>query len=178
MAVELDFEQCELEWYEVWNIADIMKARVVRNLKRKRQDRWGQTNGFGFDEMFCGCLGEGALAKHKRLWYSGAIDDFTADDAGPYQVRACDETYKKMLMHDADKNDRPYVNALCLRDRLPLIIFRGWLWGRECKNRDYWHVNIPKPAYLVPVSALRPMRELPSLDELQNQASSRPVAAE
>jgi hypothetical protein len=109
-----------------------------------------------------GAIAEWAVSKVlKRPWdptigiqWAGEVEG----DVGIIEVRSTAVPNGHLIAHDYSFDDRPYL--LVLTHRMPVFVLRGWLMGRDCKNREWWRANVPRPAYFVPQAALRPVEEL------------------
>jgi hypothetical protein len=148
-----------LSWAEIFLAAEVAKMRAIKNLQSRLADRYGDTERMGFDFHFLGCLGEIALAKHAGRYWSGNVGNFRAADVGAYQVRACGERHHCMILHHEDDDGHPFVNALALRELLPAVQLRGWLFGHEGKQPGFWR-ECKRPAFFVPAEQLHDMQEL------------------
>jgi hypothetical protein len=96
-----------------------------------------------------------ALAKLLNVFWSGAIGDLRAKDAGRLQVRSTSRSDGCLILHDKDPDDDVFVLAIGFS---PTFKFRGWITGKSGKDKAYWRDPIGgRPAYFVPQSALRPV---------------------
>jgi hypothetical protein len=67
----------------------------------------------------------------------------------------------RLILHDHDKDDQPYVLVVGTAPRFELV---GWCFGRDGKRPEYVHdPQGGRPAYFVPRAALS------SMDALKNR---------
>ena len=143
-------------------------GRVLNKIYNKHQTgreymhKWnrGQTTLFDdFAQMIGGTIGECATGKYLNLYFG---DNTNSDIGNDVEVRATDKMSNCLMLHDEDKNHRPYVMAVVNKD-LPNVHLRGWMWARDGKDREkYWRDPTGKGrfAYFIPQSDLYAMHEL------------------
>lgn len=70
-----------------------------------------------------------------------------------------------LILHKPDKDDGVFVSALVLRERLPIVTLRGWLYAWEGKQDRFWGQGKggKRPCYFADPLILHDMRDLPSL---------------
>lgn len=113
-----------------------------------------------------GALAEKAAAKVLDRYWSGDVTDYEADDVGVYQVRYTRHPAGRLLVHEKDHDDRPYI--LITGDERTFTL-HGWLWGSEAKQQQWWDSPQPnRPAFCVPRSALHAIEQLPRRDDVIN----------
>jgi hypothetical protein len=106
-----------------------------------------------------GTMGEACVAKWGGLWWSGSLGDYQADDVQKLQVRTVDHSKKRLILHDDDKDDRPYV--LVYADP-PDFYIKGWIMGADGKDKQYWSdpQGTNRHAYFLPDDVLHNINEL------------------
>lgn len=83
-------------------------------------------------------------------------------DTGPLEVRSTKHPNGKLILHQKDHDDSPFVLALTWQS--PVIKIAGWCWGREGKDLKYWRdVGYGRPCFYVPTAKLHSIDELRSL---------------
>jgi hypothetical protein len=113
------------------------------------------------------CLGELAVAKAFNLFCSGSVGNKEAVDVGDIlEVRSSARTNARLILHPKDKDDFPFV--LVDVSTAPIIHLRGWIMGRDGKQRKYWTDPAGgRPAYFISESHLRPMADLRPIVEVR-----------
>jgi len=152
-----------LSWAEMHLCATVAAMRQISALRRLAQPRHG-ANGMGaFDMHLFGCVGEFAVAKHLNLFWAASPGVLEPNDVGgKLQVRAAYQENYRLILHDSDSSDDPFV--LALAHDLPRVTLRGWVFGRDGKLRKYWADPVGgRPAYFVPQESLVAMHELAPL---------------
>lgn len=153
----------ELTWRDIHIAGGVAVSRAVNAIARGRRDRFGLTHdgNLGADMEWMGCIGEMAVSKFtNRFWAAGLEIDRV--DATDYEVRTVGETRKRLILHPTDHDDLPYISAFVSRVRLPLVILRGFVLGRDGKRQEWWtDPGTGRPAFFVPTDRLLPMAEIP-----------------
>lgn len=154
-----------LTWSEMMQAHYVAGQRIAMNIKNGAQQRFGADNGRDSDALhLTACRGELAVAKALNLFWSGSLGDYQAVDVGGLvEVRAVNSKPGRrlsLIVHDDDKDDRPYV--LADTGHAPAIDLRGWMLARDAKRREWWADPSGKnrPAYFVPIDALHPLETL------------------
>jgi hypothetical protein len=164
----MDEVRVRLTWAEVLVAAQVGCMRNVQSLR----GNWRPVGGCGLDDSWTanieGACGEMVVAKHLGFYWTGALGDPTADDAGPYQVRTnASRRLDDMALRDRDKPklDKVFISVLSF---LPEFVICGWLYGHEGFREEWRRNGSPgrDPLYWVPRSALRPLATLPSPGEV------------
>jgi len=102
------------------------------------------------------CPTEYAVAKWTgQYWHGAEPYDPDAPDVGQdIEVRATHHETGRLLVHDADHDDRRFYLVI----PHPTNPFRyrivGWLWGVEAKQRQWWRTDVREPCYLAPQPSL------------------------
>jgi hypothetical protein len=152
----------ELTWGELHLAGTVGLMRLVSNLKNGRKDRYGLEHAdLGADLEWRGAIGELAVAKYwNRFWY-GSIGNYGVRDVGDAEVRTVTRPDHRLILHEGDRDNAPYVSVLVMRERLPHIALRGWINGIDGKQREFWSdPNTNRPAFFVPNDRLLPMEQL------------------
>jgi len=134
--------------------------RMVQNLRDSRKGKYGApTDVQAWAINILGTMGEACVAKWGGLWWSGSLGDYKADDAGKLQVRTVDHEKKRLILHDDDKDDRPYVLVYA---KPPTFYIKGWIMGADGKNKEYWSdpQGTNRHAYFLPEDCLNDINEL------------------
>ena len=104
-----------------------------------------------------GSVGEACVAKHLGKYWLGK-GTFGGSDVEQYEVRSTSRPDGDLILHDADKDDRPYISVYVSEG---VGVIRGWLMGREGKKKEFWRDPAKgRPAFFVPTNKLRPIEEL------------------
>ena len=147
--------------------------RMIYAIRTGRKRRPGiNDEDAGPVQHILGAIGEQALARYLGVFWSGTIGTVhaSADVGGCYQVRATERQSGKLIAHDDDKDEQPFVLARVL---LPDVHLVGWLWGHEAKQSKFWRTDVPYPAFFA-----WPVRDIKTLpDEAAVRAYRRPTAA-
>ena len=149
-----------LEPYEHWHSMQVAMFRQWEKASKGVPDAHGLDPVFGMAVHFNGSGGEEFGCKLVDLYWSGS---FGKDHTDPDCSHRVDfkTTFKhdgEMPIHEQSPDNFRYVHisGLC-----PFFVCRGWLPGRDCKNRDWFKSKGGRPpAYHVPQKALRPIYEL------------------
>jgi hypothetical protein len=127
--------------------------RQIENLYKRRADAHGCPPDIGWQAHIEGAAGEMAFAKWRNRYWSGSLGDLQADDVGNVQVRTRSKHSYDLILHDDDPDDRPFV---LLTGLAPRFRVRGWIWGRDGKQQQFWSDPAGgRAAYFVPATALR-----------------------
>jgi hypothetical protein len=149
-----------LTWAEVVVAAQVGCMRNIQSLRANRPPG----NGLGVDNTWTvnieGAAGEMAAAKHLGVFWSGAIGDLKADDAGPYQVKTnTSRKFDDLILRHTDADDRYYLLVLSF---LPEFELCGWIYGKDGKQAKWLRDGTPgRTAFFVPRAALHPLHSLP-----------------
>lgn len=112
-----------------------------------------------------GAIGEMAVAKGLNLYWVGSIGEWSRghDVGGCVDVRSVTKPNHCLILHDADKDETPYVLVELSKPSEATLV--GWVFGADGKKQEYWSDPSGKdrPAFFIPRRALRPMPELVAL---------------
>jgi hypothetical protein len=152
-------------------IAFATDAGIMRNVENRRFGRKPFAGGDPLEFDINGARAEYAVAKYFSLPWSGRIfstpelkkwRDAGGHDVGPLEVRSTVHRTKleHMPMFRTDYKDVPYTFVIVHSPEKYEI--RGWLWGREGMQADYWDdpARFNRPYYCVPMHILHPIGEL------------------
>ena len=153
-------QKVELTPSEMLIAGQLGLMRMVQNIRDSRQSKYGApTDSQAWAINIVGAMGEACVAKWGGLWWSGSLGNFKADDAGKLQVRTVDHEKKRLILHDDDKDDRPYI---LVHADAPDFYIKGWVIGAEGKDKKYWSdpQGTNRHAYFVPDDDLISINEL------------------
>lgn len=113
--------------------------------------------GYAGQRAFCVWLG---------VPWTCSVDGFKNPDVGPYEIRTSGLPYLKVKGAETGAGADPDGQVIVFVHRLGKATFRivGWMQAGEAKRHPEWKRdpgNRGMPAFWVPLSALRPMGELP-----------------
>jgi hypothetical protein len=136
-------------------------TRRAAHTSRGWQQRFGAppaSNG-GWEIDVMACQAEMAVALYLNLFWCASLNDFGQRDVGGLvEVRACSQEHYRLILHEDDPDDAPFVHVWA---HSPEFTFKGWIFGRDGKRRDFWEDPAGgRPAFFVPNDQLRPMHEL------------------
>ena len=134
--------------------------RMVQNLRDDRRPKYGApTDMTAWAINIYGTMGEACVAKWGGLWWGGSLGDYQADDVQKLQVRTVDHEKKRLILHDDDKDDRPYVLVYA---KPPIFYIKGWIMGADGKDKKYWSdpQGTNRHAYFLPDDCLKDINEL------------------
>lgn len=158
-----------------WHVAAM---RHASNIARGTPPKYGAPRGAGGDGAnVLGAKAEMAVAKALGLYWSGGVlGDYTAPDVGPYEVRACEDPQRRLIIHPADaekKAGRPFISVLLDRETGLRAELRGWIYPTDAARPEWWQdpTGQGRHAYFVPIDALRPMADLPPAAEVSGVAA-------
>lgn len=130
--------------------------RRLDSMRNQRQEVHGAAAGGDYWTIDVEAAGaELALAKALGVHWTGldGPDKDVGDVAGA-QVRHSRRPDASLILHERDADGDRFV---LVTGALPEMTVRGWLHGRDGKRPEFWRTNVPRPAYFVPASELRPM---------------------
>lgn len=153
-----------LTWGEIHMAGLIAMERRVMNIREKAPDRHGLVMGpeLGADRDWQGVIAEVATCRfldryHKPL-ERGSVDASVA------QVRSIESEGHRLIVHNHEADDLPFVLVLVKRDMLPNVGLCGWIMGRDAKRPEYLAdpTGKDRPAFFVPnrEPPLQPMETL------------------
>jgi hypothetical protein len=157
MSVEITLSETEMQ------IAAFVRCkRGIQNLIVGRKDRNGARREECWQYHVDGAFGEIVVAQWRNNYWCGNLGDLDADDVDDKQVRMTIRHDGRLIIHDYDNDDKPYI---LVTGPGPKFVVRGWIYGREGKQKEYWCDPTGKGrfAYFVPQSALRPVKSSESV---------------
>lgn len=143
-----------LETYEMLQAAMAGVMRQVESHKKRRPQNYGanpETNQW--QRHIAGALAEAALAKYLDVYWSGK-GVLRGLDVGNYDVRSSEEHNRRLILHEADPDDRIFWFVTGNNE---VFQIHGWIYGHEGKQPEYWSdpQKTGRPAFFVPREALR-----------------------
>ncbi len=79
-------------------------------------------------------------------------------DVGSMEVKSTKYAGGCLLVQPQFSDESPYV--LVVTNLSPVFRIAGWLYGWEVKQPQFWRVDVPRPCFMAPQSALRPVNTL------------------
>lgn len=138
--------------------SELQIALFVAMLRHANCCSRGQRNSYGLandsdglQNDADGCLGEFAFAKAFNRFWNGKIGHVTNGDVGKVEVRSTRRPDGRLILHPEDLDDGRYVLARINRNRVDL---RGWIYGKDGKQQQFWVTSVGRPAFFVPDEAL------------------------
>jgi len=106
------------------------------------------------------CQAELALAKYFNLHWSGVVP-FVRDVGDILDARSIRQPHHRLLIHDDDPNDTPFVLVLRVDKSKMDFDLRGWVFARDGKLKKYEQEYQPgRPCYYVDNEVLHPITRL------------------
>jgi hypothetical protein len=150
--------------------ADIVMAIEVASRRREKgitglvRPRYGADNSlWGLDDELQGVAAEIAVCKHLRVWWPNfglVVGDV---DCGVAEVRSISRPNNRLLMHQNDKPELPYISALVSKANMPNVFLRGWMHGVDgMVEKNCTSLTSGRSCYVIPNEELRPMADLPA----------------
>lgn len=141
-------------------------GRARSAMQRSTGRRDGKVIASGVDADEQGCLAELAVATALGMPWDGKFFQneeweqwrTSGHDVGPLEIRSTKHRTGRLILHDDDRDDSPFVLVLADSPRFKLA---GWVYGRDGKKESNWEdVGYGRPCYYVKQSRLKPMQEL------------------
>jgi hypothetical protein len=149
----------ELTEEEMRVAAGVGVERRLRALARHRAHRW-EWNGEGvwaIDILAAGA--EEAVAKLLGRYWTDTADPDSAGDVGDRtQVRWTPRNDGCLILHPEDPDDHYFFLVIGV---MPVYTIAGYIRAGAGKQDAYWRADLPRPAYFVPQTALRPYEVTP-----------------
>lgn len=155
MIVTLSYAEIQVAYF-------VAVQRRIFNMKKQSKHQHGlapETEPTNIEML--GCAGEMAVAKAFNLYWDTSLNHHTVDVGGLVEVRSVNQPGRRLLIHEKDRSDLPYV--LVYSDpRSTIFTLKGWIVGEEGKKEEYVRdlTGKNRPCYVVPDEKLRPMTEL------------------
>lgn len=136
--------------------------RHLAALKAGLKDKHGAEGG-GWQLHIDGALGELAVAKATKMYWSAGINTFSASDLGEnVQVRTRSRHDYELIVRDNDSESDTFVLVTGIA---PSYKVRGWINGSAAKRNEWLCAHGGREAaYFVPIDSLRDMSELINKD--------------
>ncbi len=137
--------------WEIMLAASAGVMRQVENIKNKKPPMHGLEEGSDWQYHIEGCLGEYALAKHKKiLWNGKGVIGQT--DVGKFEVRTRSKQNFDLILHPSDADESEYWLLCGLNGAYEI---KGWIRGRDGKKDEYWSDPAGgRPAFFIPQGKL------------------------
>jgi hypothetical protein len=149
----------------------VASMRRIKAIELNRKPRYGAPMTVGvWDMEMNSCFAEMGVAKHFNKYWAPAVGVVgIVDVGGVIEVRSRQKAGHRLIMHQDDHDDRPYV---LVHIEPPIIGLVGWLMGGEAKNPEWWSdpQGTNRHAFFVPDGALH------SIDELVPEVLARAAA--
>jgi len=138
--------------------AQVGVMRRVSNRCKGLAGRYGADESISWNEDCEAGGGEKAVASYFGLYHDGSLGNFKAADVGELQVRTRLKDWYDLIVHPEDKEEDIFILVTGL---LPNYVLRGWLYGYEARQEEYWDDPAGgRPAFFVPQADLRDIRSL------------------
>lgn len=148
-----------LTWQEQLFAAQAGVMRRISAMSRSRPEPYQtpKTDLWGNDIESCGA--EAAVAKAiGRYWLAVLQNPQDANgDVSGIEVRSTARPNGRLIVHDEDKDDSPFV---LVRGLFPSYDVVGWILGKDAKQEKYLFNGDGRPAYFVPDVDLLSLVEL------------------
>ena len=149
-----------------WSMCEAVGIRRNKSCYAQNRKLEPGRKDIGIERHIIGCLGEYSLAKFLGIkWLStiGALDTYTGD-VEKYQVKTITDPNNSLIVRQHDSGEFPFV--LCVLYYLDRIHLKGWYWGYEAKQEQFWREKKPdnrihQSAYFVPQHKLLDIHTLP-----------------
>ena len=132
--------------------------RRLRALGEKSREVYGAAAGGDYWTIDVeAAAGELAVAKLLDVFWSAKdspAEDRVAGDVAGHQVRHSRRFDASLICHRRDSDDQSFVLVV---GAMPSFRVVGWLPGVEAKSSVFWREDVPRAAFFVPQSALRPI---------------------
>jgi len=137
---------------------------VMRNMSaitNKRPDRYGYDDENPWETDIVSSQAELAVCKYLNLYWSG-LPRFGVDVGDIVDVRCVKSDSRRLILHESDSSDVPWVSVLLVDRKKMDFKLRGWVFGREGKIKDNWKDPTGKDrwAFFVENSELHSMKSL------------------
>ena len=156
----MSYVEVKIEWYEMFMAANVGITRRVVSLKNRLKS---DLPSYGLDVWGCdieGAIAELVVAKMTGRYWDGSVNKFkNGGDIGDLiQVRHTLKHENRLIVRDADHNDKPFV-FVTGRDGLYRV--HGWILGRDAKRAEWREAPINRqPAFFVKQQDLNPIETL------------------
>ena len=146
----------ELSTAEIQIASMVGIQRQIEDIKNKKQSFKGESQATAWQRHIEGSLAECALAKHFNVYWSKR--PYPLPDVYEYEVRSTPYMSGVLPIIPEDKDDRKYFLLTGINGA---YIIRGWIYGAEAKQQEWWRSLDGKrpPCYCVPQSALKSLND-------------------
>lgn len=142
----------KLTYAEIQMASIIGVQRQIEDIKWENFGKYGAKKHMGWQTHLEGALSECALAKFLNVyWSKGKYDQ---PDVGNVDVRATHLPHGKLILHDADDDNRRYYLLVGLNGTYEV---KGYILGKDGKRPEFWGdpSGENRPAYFVPQQYLQ-----------------------
>lgn len=151
-----------LNRYELLHAAIAGCERQVMALQKGRPELHGADDrGNDWQIGIIGAIGEYAVAKALNMYWlpvSNLPLDQLPGDVGPYQVRSTRHATGRLIIHDSDRMDSPYILTIVNEPEVRLV---GWCSPREARALGEWRQGKHREQWWVSQNRLHDMSSLP-----------------
>lgn len=135
------------------------KLRRASAIEKGRPEPHGTPTANLLENDINSCCAEMAVAKFYNLHWEAVVDnpsrDLVGDVGGVLEVRSTPLENGRLLLHESDGDDFPFVLAIGQRRNWRLA---GWILGGDGKTKKYWNSKMPRPCFAVPQRDLESCR--------------------
>jgi hypothetical protein len=145
---------------EIFHAAGVGLMRQAQNIQKGRQPAYGSGSKNDWQIHIEGALGEFAVAKAFRIFWSGNVGQLSLPDVGCFQVRTTpSHEFGDLILHPSDADDATFILVTGCNG---YYVLRGWLRAVEGKKQCYWKDPSKKKrhAFFVPQKVLHPLDTL------------------
>lgn len=159
----------ELTKVEMFVASQAGCMRRINSICNSLPEPHGTPSGSLFDNDVDSCGAEMAVAKAFGVYWNTFPVDFRdlPGDVASVEVRSTKYLTGHLIVHDRDKDDRPFV---LVRGTMPRYELAGWIMGKDAKQSWWLRKTRKGHAYFVPEDQLREIKELNVVP--QNEAVS------
>ncbi len=111
------------------------------------------------DRHILGTPAELAVAKFFGVYWHPNVGLIGQPDIEQTEVRSSNSHNHNLIVKPTDKSALPFI--LVTTELKYEFWLRGWTWGKEAKQEQWWNDSLPDPAYLVPQKFLHNMEDFP-----------------
>ena len=142
-----------LTWEEMIRAADEGVRRRVDAIVKGRRHRHGfKSNGLDFDTNILGTVSEMAACRALGTYWGGNERDAGGVDGTFFEVRAVTHAGHRLIIHDCDRDDLPFILA---HVDLPIVNLIGFISGERAKAEfPIVEPQAGRPCRLIPHSGL------------------------
>ena len=149
----------ELTKVEMFVASQAGCMRRINSICNSLPEPYGTPDRSLFDNDVDSCGAEMAVAKAFGVYWNTFPVDFRdlPGDVANVEVRSTKHLNGHLIVHDRDKDDRPFV---LVRGTMPKYELAGWIMGKDAKQSCWIRKARKGHAYFVPADQLREMKAL------------------